>query len=64
MKKPKNNPLIDHRRINLYTTKRIQLMKDFGRELEDIGPDYGYFQNAKTSYKTLKKINKLLDLIK
>ena len=64
MKNPKNNPLIDHERINLYTTKRIQLMKDFGRELEEIGPDYGYFQNAKTSYRTLKKINKLLDLIK
>ena len=64
MNKPKTKTIIDPRRINLYTTKRIQLMKDFGRELEDIGPDYGYFQNAKTSYKTLKKINKLLDLIK
>ena len=64
MKNPKTKTIIDPRRINLYTTKRIQLMKDFGRELEEIGPDYGYFQNAKTSYRTLKKINKLLNLIK
>lgn len=31
--------------------------------LEELGPDYGIWQNAKASHKALKKIKKQLELI-
>tara|TARA_B110000285_G_C14815715_1_gene464083 strand:+ start:543 stop:719 length:177 start_codon:yes stop_codon:yes gene_type:complete len=30
------------------------------KKLIDLGADYGYFQNAKITHKTLKKVDKLL----
>jgi hypothetical protein len=50
--------------INRQQAKDMLLViKNAIHTLEELGPDYAIWQNAKISYKTIFKIKKLLELI-
>jgi len=40
--------------------EKLNLIKDYTKELIELGGDYGYFQSAKATHSALKKVNKLL----
>ena len=44
-------------------TDMLLVIKSAIHTLEELGPDYAIWQNAKISYRTIFKIKKLLELI-
>ena len=59
-----NNMTMTQQEINRQQAKDLLLEAKIAiHTLEELGPDYAIWQNAKISYRTIFKIKKLLELI-